>query len=93
MFYHVSIHHPKSGKEDALIASMHRFAAALAGAPGLISAHTLKDEKTGDLMGMTICESREAMLASVHLAREAVRNDPFDEWEADDGLGWMLSDV
>lgn len=91
-YYHISIHHPKAGKAEALIASMHRFAAALNGAPGFIEGHTMLDERTGALMGMVVWESKEAMQASVHLAREAVANDPFDEWE-DDVQGFLFTDV
>ena len=92
-FYHVSIHHPKEGAEQALIDSMHRYGAALKGAPGLISVHTLEDKNAGVLMGLAIWESQEAMRASIHLAREAVGNDPFDEWESQDVEGYQLSDV
>ncbi len=93
MFYHVSIHRPIPGKEPDLIASMRRFGAALKGAPGLISAHTLQDGDQGVLMGMTIWESREAWQSSVHLAREAVADDPFDEWESMDVEGFRFVDV
>lgn len=78
-YYHVSIHHPKEGKAKDLIDSMHRFGAAIKNAPGFIEVHTLLDEQTGTLMAMALWESVEAMRASIHLAREAVANDPFDE--------------
>ena len=65
MFVHISIHHPKPGAEDALIDSMHRFGAALKGAPGLISVHTLQDAQAGVLVGLALWESREAMMASM----------------------------
>jgi heme-degrading monooxygenase HmoA len=93
MFYHVSIHRPKSGKEPDLIESMHRFGASLQGAPGLISVQTLQDAEQGVLMGLAIWESREAWQASIHLAREAIANDPFDEWESTDVDGFRLVDV
>ena len=90
MFYHVSIHHPKPGQRDALIDSMHRYGAALRNAPGLISVQTLHDAEQDVLMGLAIWESREAWQASVHLARAAVADDPFDEWEAEDVIGYRL---
>lgn len=93
MFFHVSIHHPKPGKRDALIDSMHRFGDAITGAPGLVSVQTLYDEQQDVLMGLAIWESQEAWQASVHLAREAVRDDPFDEWEAQDVQGFRFLDV
>lgn len=93
MYVHVSIHHPKPGKRDLLIESMHRFGAALQGAPGLVSVQTLYDEQQDVLMGLAIWESQAAWQASIHLAREAVQNDPFDEWEAQDVQGYRFRDV
>jgi heme-degrading monooxygenase HmoA len=93
MFVHISIHRPKAGAEDALIDSMHRFGAALQGAPGLISVHTLQDQAAGVLVGLALWESREAMMASIHLARAATENDPFDEWEEGDIQGFRLTEV
>lgn len=93
MYVSISIHHPKPGKEAALIDSMHRYGAAIQGAPGLISVHTLRDEAQNVLMGLALWESQELWQASVHLARAAVANDPFDEWEAEDVIGCRLTDV
>ena len=93
MYVQMSIHHPKAGAEDALIDSMHRFGAAVKGAPGLISIHTLQDKEAGVLVGLGLWESREAMMASIHLARAATENDPFDEWEAEDIQGLRLVEV
>lgn len=93
MFVHLSIHRPKPGAEPALIDSMHRFGAALKGAAGLISVHTLQDEDAGVLAGIAIWSSQDAMEASVHLAREAVADDPFDEWEQGAVEGYRLTEV
>jgi len=82
----MSIHPLIPGKEAALIDSMHRFGAAIKGAPGLISVQTLQDEAQNVLVGLAIWESAEAMQASIHLARAAVENDPFNEWEAEDAV-------
>jgi heme-degrading monooxygenase HmoA len=92
-YYHMSIHHPKEGKKDDLIASMLRYGAAIKDAPGLIEVHTLRDERSDALIGLAIWESKEAMQASIHLARAAVENDPFDEWESTDVLGFLATDV
>jgi heme-degrading monooxygenase HmoA len=93
MYYHVSIHHPRPGKRDALIDSMHRYGDAIRNAPGLVSVHTLYDADQDVLMGLAIWESREAWQASVDLAREAVASDPFDEWESQDVQGFRLIEV
>jgi heme-degrading monooxygenase HmoA len=93
MIVHMSLHHPKEGAEAALIDSMHRYGAALKGAPGLISVHTMRDARTGALVGLALWESEEARQASIHLAREAVANDPFDEWESQEVQGFLLEEV
>lgn len=93
MFVHLSIHRPKPGAEPDLVDSLHRFGGALAGAAGLISVHTLQDEDAGVLAGLAIWSSQEAMEASVHLAREAVADDPFDEWEWRAVEGYRLNEV
>jgi len=93
VYYSVSIHHPAAGKRDDLIASMHRYGAAITGAPGLVSVETLYDAEADVLMGLAIWESEAAFHASVHLAREAVANDPFDEWEAEPVAGFRLTEA
>jgi heme-degrading monooxygenase HmoA len=93
MFTHLSIHHPKPGQRDALVDSMHRFGAALAGAPGLISVHALHDADKDVLVGLALWESEDAFRASIHLAGAAVADDPFDDWEAEDVAGYRLTEV
>lgn len=93
MFHHLSVHRPRPEAREALLASMHRYGAALAGAPGLVSVHTLEDAEQGVLVGVAIWDSREAWEASVHLARSAVADDPFEEWEAAPAQGFRLTEV
>jgi heme-degrading monooxygenase HmoA len=93
VYYSVSIHHPAPGKRDALIASMHRYGAAITGAPGLVSVNTLHDAEQDVLMGLAIWESEAAFQTSVHLAREAVADDPFDEWEGEPVVGFRLTEA
>ncbi len=93
MYYSVSIHHPAPGKRDDLIDSMHRYGAAITGAPGLVSVNTLHDAGQDVLMGLAIWESEEAFQTSVHLAREAVADDPFDDWEAEPVTGYRLTEA
>ena len=93
MFVHISIHYPKPEYEGTLIESMHRFGAAVAGAPGLRHAMTLKDEETGRLVGLMVWDSREAREAAIERSRAAVANDDFDLWEAREPEGYLLNDV
>lgn len=93
MYCHLSIHHPAPGARDALVASMHRYGAAIEDAPGLVSVHTLEDAADGVLVGLALWESEDAFLGSVQSARQAVADDPFDEWEAEPVQGFRLVEV
>ena len=81
MFVHMSIHRPKQGKEKLLIESMHRFGAAMKDADGFHWAHALQDEDSGALIGLAIWDSKEQWQAARPKMAEAVKDDPFEEWE------------
>ena len=77
----MSIHFPKLEKEKRLIESMHRFGKAMEGKKGLIMAHTTKDEDSKRLIGLAIWDSKENWLAARPAMVEAVKDDPFEDWE------------
>ena len=93
MIIHMSIHTPKPGKEQDLIASMHRFGAAGAGQPGFIEALVLRDTRGGRLIGMARWEDEASWRAGVESMRAAVEDDPFDEWEEGVTEGFFLEEV
>jgi heme-degrading monooxygenase HmoA len=93
MIVHMSIHTPKPGKEQELIASMHRYGAAGHRQPGLIDVKTLRDRRTGRLVGMARWEDESSWEAGVEAMRAAVANDPFDEWEDAEVEGFFLEEV
>lgn len=93
MFVNLSIHHPRPGYEPDLIASMHRFGAAAAGAPGLLHVATLKDEEAGRLIGLMVWTSRAAWKAGIGPSRAAVANDDFDLWEEHEPEGFAADEV
>ena len=93
MIVHLSLHTPKPGKEQDLIDSMHRFGAAGARQPGFIGAQTLRDARTGRLVGMARWEDEASWRAGVEAMRTAVADDPFDEWEAVEVEGFFLEEV
>jgi heme-degrading monooxygenase HmoA len=93
MIIHLSIHTSKPGKEQDLVASMHRFAAAGAGQPGFIDAKTLRDKRSGRLIGMARWEDEASWRAGVEAMRAAVEDDPFDDWEAAEVEGFFLVEV
>ena len=93
MIVHLSIHTPKPGKEQDLTASMHRYGAAGRGQQGFIDAKTLRDTRTGRLIGMARWEDEASWSAGVEAMRAAVAGDPFDEWEAAEVEGFFLEEV
>ena len=93
MFIHLVIHHPKPGKEALLIDSMHRFGAAMQGQPGLHDVHTLKDHNTGALIGLARWDTQASMLEARPLMAQAVKDDPFEEWEDEDPEVYLLETV
>lgn len=93
MIVHLSIHTPRPEHEEDLIASMHRFGAAAAGAPGLIDVKTLRDRRSGRLVGMARWEDEASWRAGVEAMRAAVDDDPFDEWEAEETQSFLLDEV
>jgi heme-degrading monooxygenase HmoA len=89
----MSIHHPKPEHEATLIDSMHRYGNAIRGKPGLISIHTLKDELSHRLVGLAIFQSKADFERLAPIAREAVKDDPFEVWEEVEIEGLKLNEV
>ena len=93
MIVHLSIHTPKPGAADDLIASMHRFGAAGAGQPGFVESLVLRDVRSGRLVGAARWADETAWRAGVEAMRAAVAHDPFDEWERNDPEVFLLEEV
>jgi heme-degrading monooxygenase HmoA len=90
---HLSIHTPRPEHEADLIASMHRFGAAAAGAPGLVDVRVLRDRRSGRLVGLARWEDEASWRAGVEAMRAAVADDPFDDWEAAETESFLLDEV
>lgn len=81
MFFHISVHRPKSGKEKLLIESMRRFGEACMRHEASRGANVIYDEEKGVLIGLAVWDSKEEWEEAIPEVRKAVKNDPFDEWE------------
>jgi len=79
MFVNISVHRVKPGKESPMIDSMRRYGDA-AKSSGVRSVHTLRDEKSGALVGFAIWDSKEAYEAAGPALMKAVENDDLDDW-------------
>lgn len=77
----MSIHYPKPGKEEFLIASMHRFGKAMEGKRGFVLAQTSRDEDKDILVGLAIWNSKSDWQDARESMINAVKDDPFEEWE------------
>jgi heme-degrading monooxygenase HmoA len=93
MIVHLAIHTPKPDHIDDLVASMQRFASGGAGQAGLQEAHTMRDVRSGKLVGLAIWQSRAAFDAGVEGMRAAVADDPFLDWEEGAPDVYLLEDV
>ncbi len=81
MYIRMAIHRPKPDKADLLLDSMRRFKAAQTDLPGLVNVFALADEKKERLVGIAIWETKEHFDRSIDKAREAIKDDPHEEWE------------
>ncbi len=93
MIIHLSIHTPKPGEVEDLVASIHHFGAAGAGQPGFIEAKTLRDTRSGRLVGMARWKDDASWRDGVEAMRAAVAADPFADWEEGDTEGLLLEEV
>ena len=93
MLAHLAIHTPKPERIDDLIASMQRFAAVGRSQAGLQEVHTMRDAKSGTLLGLALWETREAFDRGVQAMRAAVEDDRFPEWEDSPPEVYVLEDV
>jgi hypothetical protein len=93
MIVHMSVHSPKPGREQELIASMQPCGAAGRTQPGLIDVRTSLDGRAGRLISMARREDEASREAGVEVMRAAVADDPFDEWEAAAVDGFFLEEV
>jgi len=89
----MSIHHPKPEHRAALIESMHRYGGSIRGSAGLRSIHALQDAHSDRLVGLAIFDSQADFERLAPIARKAVENDPFDEWEKVEIDGMMLTEA
>lgn len=89
----MSVHHPHPEHRAALIDSMHRYGAAIAGRPGLLSIHTLADSDSDRLVGLAIFASEADYKTLAPVARAAVADDPFEVWERVPIDGLRLTEI
>lgn len=89
----MSIHRPKSGKEELVNDSMHRFQEAIRGKPGFSSVGTYRDRKTGWLVGIAVWDSFESMAAARPAMVESTKDDRFDLWEESEMQTFQLDEV
>ena len=88
----MGIHHPRPGKEQAIIETMVKFGKAQRGKKGLITVFAWKDEDTGALIGTALWDTKadyEAARADMDKALEGVDFEPL-EYSADVYRGFAI---
>jgi len=93
MLFHVAIHRPKPEFEKVLTDSMHRFGAAARTQAGLREVHTLRDMRSGVLVGLAAWESAAALEAARPALAAATETDDFDAWELEPVQVFLLEEV
>ncbi len=81
MYVSVGIHHPKPGKEQAILETMMKFGNAQRGHKGLITVFAWKDDKTGALIGTALWDTKsdfEAARPEMSKALEGVDFEPLE---------------
>ena len=81
MYVAIGIHHPKPGKEQAILETMMKFGEAQRGKKGLITVFAWKDDKTGALIGTALWDSKadyEAARPAMQKALEGVDFEPLE---------------
>ena len=81
MYVTLGIHHPKPGKEEAVLETMARFGEAQRGHRGLITVFAWKDDRTGALIGTALWDRKEdyeAARPGMSKALEGVDFEPLE---------------
>jgi hypothetical protein len=81
MYVTVGIHHPKPGKEQAILETMGRFGKAQRGKKGLITVFAWKDDETGALIGTAFWDSKADLEAARPDMEEALEGVDFEPLE------------
>jgi hypothetical protein len=81
-YLYLAMHYPKPEHVDDLLGAMKRLGEALHTVPGLFEATAWKDHVSGRIIAISTWESQQAFLNARPVIGEAIKDVPFDEWEA-----------
>jgi len=79
MYVTIGIHHPKPGKEGAVLEAMARFGDAQRGHKGLIMVFAWKDDATGALIGTALWDTKNDHDAARPEFAKALEGIDFEE--------------
>jgi hypothetical protein len=79
MYVTIGVHHPKPGKEAALLESMKKFGDAQRGHKGLLFVFAWKDEESGSLIGTAFWDTKEDWQAARPDMAKALEGVDFEE--------------
>ena len=78
----LAMHYPKPENVDDLLGAMRRLGEALHTVPGLLEATAWKEQMGNRIVAVSTWESQQAFLNARPVIGEAIKDVPFDEWEA-----------
>ena len=81
-FLSLAMHYPKPEHVDDLLGAMKRLGGALHTAPSLLEATAWQDHASGRIVAISTWESSQAFFNARPVIGEAIKDVPFDEWEA-----------
>ncbi len=93
MIMHITIHHPHPENAQQLTDAMHRFEQVVRSRPGVLSAHTLKDTRTGALVELAVWSTKEAWLAAQQTIDRAESTEEVADWEAEPPVTYHLEEI
>ena len=79
----VAMHYPKPEHVDDLLGAMKRLGEALQTVPGFLEATAWKEPMGNRIVAISTWESQQAFLHAGSIISEAIKDVPFDEWEAE----------
>jgi heme-degrading monooxygenase HmoA len=80
MFVNMGFATPKPGKEGVMVESMHSFAEALKGMPGLIDIFVIAETNGKTIVGVSIWKDKGAFEAAMRFVRPPQPPEPVEQF-------------
>lgn len=82
MIMRMTVRHARQDKTEQLLDAIHKSCAQVKGHPGVLGAHTLRDEDTGALVELVVWSSKEAYMVALPTLINVTNFSDLEEGEA-----------